>query len=469
MDNRVIKRSSLVDAAFDKWFTVNTLTGGTEALRDAGELFLPKHPKESHSNYSRRKNASFFVNFYYRTIQQAAGKIFQKDIVVTDAPQPIQDFIDNVDRTGQDLTQFSRKTFEDGVNYGSSYIVVDFPKVDPEATLADLNQQNARPYLVQVPTMDVLDIKYQIINNQSVMTLFRFKQKFIESDDNNFTEKVGTQVKVFRFEPSIGIVGFEVYRPVDGKDGDWYIHDAGTVSTSKIPVVPFITKRLEVGIGIPPLFDLGMINIQHWQSSSDQRNILTIARVPMLFAKKLGTYDQNGARREIEISPNTVIESDDENGDLRWVEHGGEAIEAGRNDLKDLEQYMSILGLELYMSERSGNVTATEKAINSAETNSILHSYAVSFRDCLESAFELVCEFYSIEMNFNIVINTEFSIPFKDFQDFSQLFELFKVGLLTGPELLAEAKRRNLLQYTFDENRQIINTPIGDTQDADQV
>jgi len=463
MDNKVIKRSSLVDTAFDKWYVVDCVTGGTEKMREAGETFLPKHPKESQSNYSRRKNASFFVNFYYRTIQQAAGKIFSKDVVVNDAPEMIQQFVDNVDRTGQDLTQFSRRLFEDGVNYGSSYLLVDFPKVDPEATLAELRQQNARPYFVQIPTTDVLDIKYEIINNTSVMTLFRYKQNYVESDNTNFSEVIGTQVKVFRYIQEADIVGFEVYREDPSNKNNWYIYDAGTISTSKIPVCPFVTKQYTVGIGIPPLYDLSMINIQHWQSSSDQRNILTIARVPMLFTKMLASYDQAGTRKEIEISPNTVIDSDNAEADARWIEHDGKAIEAGRNDLKDLEQYMSVLGLELYV-ERSGNITATEKAINSAETNSILHSYAVTFRDVLEQAFTLVCEYLDIPMTFQVVINTEFSIPFKDFQDFNQLFEMFKVGLLTGPELLMEAKRRNLLQYTFDENRQ-----IGDTNNADQV
>lgn len=465
MDNSVIKRSALVDDAYDDWSVVDTVTGGTQSMREAGETFLPKHPKESQANYTRRKNASFFVNFYNRTIKQAAGKVFSKDIVVNNAPPQIEEFSDNVDRMGQDITQFGRSWFEDGINFGSSYIVVDFPKLSPEATLADIAAQNARPYFVQIPTTDVLDIHYEIVNNVSVMTMFRFKQRYIESDPDTFTETIGIQVKVFRFDPEIGIVGFQVFRETQEK-GDWYVYDVGTISTSRIPVVPFVANFKYPGIGSPTLFDLAMINIQHWQSSSDQRNILTIARVPMLFTKKLVSYDANGARKEIEISPNTVIESDDENGDAKWIEHKGEAIAAGRNDLKDLEQYMSVLGLELYV-DRSGSMTATEKAINSAESNSILRSIAVTFRDAVESAYELVCEFYDIEMSFDVVINTEFSIPFKDFQDFSQLFEMYKVGLLTGTELLIEAKRRNLLQYTFDENR-IIQQPIGDTN-ADQV
>jgi hypothetical protein len=40
--------------------------------------------------------------------------------------------------------------------------------------------------------------------------------------------------------------------------------------------------RCAFGDGEPPLLDLAYLNVKHWQSQSDQDNILHIARVPIL-------------------------------------------------------------------------------------------------------------------------------------------------------------------------------------------
>ena len=112
----------------------------------------------------------------------------------------------------------------------------------------------------------------------------------------------------------------------------------------------------------PPLLDMAWLNLAHWQSASDQRHILHIARVPLLFGRNLQVPETG-----LDIGPNRLILSDDPSADLRFVEHSGAAIEAGRQDLRDLEEErMAILGLDL-IARRPGHMTATAKAIDAAQ------------------------------------------------------------------------------------------------------
>lgn len=90
------------------------------------------------------------------------------------------------------------------------------------------------------------------------------------------------------------------------------------------------------------LIDLAWLNLAHWQSASDQRHILHVARVPILFGRALQVADG-----EIEIGPNRLILADDPAAGLRFVEHFGTAIAAGRQDLVDLEDRMAVLGLDM--------------------------------------------------------------------------------------------------------------------------
>jgi hypothetical protein len=109
----------------------------------------------------------------------------------------------------------------------------------------------------------------------------------------------------------------------------------------------------------PPLLDLAFLNVKHWQSQSDQDNILHVARVPILAIIGADEDDQ------IKIGQQAVKVP--LNGDIKFVEHTGKAIEAGHDSLEKLELQMIQTGAELLVM-KPGQRTATESN-NEAEGN----------------------------------------------------------------------------------------------------
>jgi len=80
---------------------------------------------------------------------------------------------------------------------------------------------------------------------------------------------------------------FEVWQPVEvenagKKESVWQVVETGVNTLGKIPLVPFYALRTGFMQSRPPLLDLAYMNVEHWQSSSDQRSILHTARVPLL-------------------------------------------------------------------------------------------------------------------------------------------------------------------------------------------
>ena len=134
----------------------------------------------------------------------------------------------------------------------------------------------------------------------------------------------------------------------------------------------------------PPLSDLAWLNLAHWQSSSDQRHILHLARVPLLFGRNL----QIGAG-ELEIGPNRPILNDDPASELKFVEHSGAAIEAGRQDLIDLEDKMAVMELEMLSRPQAGPVTATARRLDAAQNHAALAGILQALRSGLNQAFML--------------------------------------------------------------------------------
>ena len=64
--------------------------------------------------------------------------------------------------------------------------------------------------------------------------------------------------------------------------------------------------------------ELGHLNVEHWQSSSDQQTILHVARVPLLFVI--------GVETPLTIGADSLITASNPGAELKFVEHSGAAI-----------------------------------------------------------------------------------------------------------------------------------------------
>src|SRR3546814_11327266 len=82
---------------------------------------------------------------------------------------------------------------------------------------------------------------------------------------------------------------WSLWRRADAvRDRPWRRHAGGETSFGPpgfgtLPLVTVYAERTGYLTARPPLLDLAWLNLAHWQSSSDQRHILHVARVPILF------------------------------------------------------------------------------------------------------------------------------------------------------------------------------------------
>src|SRR5262249_31977754 len=155
-------------------------------------------------------------------------------------------------------------------------------------------------------------------NGVETLTQVRIKECVTEPD-GEFAEKDVKQIK--ELEPG----RWRTFRK--GQDGKWTLHQHGTMSLNKVALAPVYINRTSLMCGAPPLEKLAELNVAHWQSSSDQRNILHVARVPILFGAGFGEDAQ------VTVGAATMMRSSDPNAKLSYVEHTGAAIGAGQAEI----------------------------------------------------------------------------------------------------------------------------------------
>jgi len=428
-----------VDAMRADWATVAPLMGGTKAMRAAGQSLLPRYPAEDADAYAMRLAQSTLLPVYAETVGNMTSRVFAEPLQLgDDVPPELAGWCDDVDRAGNDLNSWAVEWFRTGLAHGLCHALVEYPRADGVSTLADEQAAGLRPYAVLIKPEQVLGWRIE----GGMLSQFRYLET-IEEPDGEFGIELVDQVRVL--VPG----GWRVYRHADS---GWVVYDEGVTSLSTIPLVTFYTGRTGMLTAKPPLLDLAHLNVKHWQSQSDQDNILHVIRVPILARVGMeARYDAAGNQlpAEFKVGAGTLTDLPT-GGDLKYVEHTGAAVGAGRQALQDLLDEMRIAGAKLLARDKSQTKTATQASEEAAQELSPLARMAAQFADCLAQLLQLMADYRgmpdggTVEMrgNFDIDWAPEISVP--------QLLQMANAGKLSDETLFSEMQRRGIISDEHD-------------------
>lgn len=430
-----------------RWRMIDALLGGTETMRQARE-YLPQYDNETNKNYEARLARATLLNMTEQTLDTLAGKPFREAVVLgDDVPPELEEFCEDIDMQGSNLQAFCRAWFREGWAKGFSHVLVDHPT--PEAhsaadgtpvarTLADDRAEGLRPYWVHIKPECLIAAYSMVINGREVLTHVRIKE--------TTTERVGwEEVEVERvrvLEPG----SWQLWAP-DEKGEEWHLEDAGTTTLDYVPLVTFYAgKRCGLMECKPPLADLAYLNVEHWQSKSDQRNVLTVSRFPILAASGVPS------EQKVTIGPNNFLTTEDAQGKWYYVEHTGAAISAGQVDLESLEDQMATYGAE-YMRKKPGDETATGRALDSAESSSYLAATVRDFQDCVELAMQYTADWIGKDDGGSVKISDDVDLSEADSAELDTLQKTRAQKDISRKTYLDELQKRGVLSDDFDEEQ----------------
>lgn len=425
---------------------IRDLRGGVAQMRAMGRVYLPQETKESNEDYDNRLSRSWLFPGVNKAIEDVADRVFAREVRFGDDVNPrIADLEDDITADGRNLNNFARDFFEDGVEAGISFALVDMPRKDGTMTVAQERQAKMRPYVTLVRAEQVLGWKTERIGGKTVLSQVRIMETATEDGDDEFEQIEVPQVRVLQRQD--GLVWGRLYRQDDKKD--WHLFDTFSVAMEDISIVPLYTRRTGFFQGRPNFDGLADLNIAHWQSASDQRNILHFARVPILVALGMSAED-------FTLAVNSSIQTSrpKTEADVKWVEHEGKAIAAGRDDLKDLELRMQALGLEL-MIPKTGAPTATGEAIDAAKSQTPLAQMASNLKEALERILYLMALYSGEETSGTVNVNTDYGLSLLSQADLTVLLQAVNTGQISKHTFLKELVRRNVLMDDLDIDDEI--------------
>lgn len=452
------------------------LMGGTPAMRAAGVAYLPKFPDELPGTWEARLHQTFLYNGYRIAHEAMVGKAFAKPIKLRpDVPTVFRGgdekgkggWAEDVDLSGNHLDVFAQVAFADSLHPGLGYILTSFPSRPPELQNVRLSasQQithNLRPYFVYISAdEDMLGVDVKSINGKEQVRRIRFLRRTMVED--GWGQREEERVHVWELvddpgDPDTGregeglVVTSTIHKPPpDPKpDQDWDIESGPSIVRGyndaplrRIPISAFAAAEG------PFLDDLAWKNLEHWQSSSDQRNILHVARVMAMAVYGMSKKEFEDIR--VAWGPGSVycFPSPKTEAGMEFVTYEGD-VTIGERDLNHIEEQLVTLSLEPLLN-RPGNPTATAKALDQARANSRLLAAVRRFADCLELALEYaLVDYWGEDTGGSLQMNEDFGITISMREELRFLRESRlpdqkgQIAQISHEKYIEEGKRRGV-------------------------
>jgi hypothetical protein len=375
--------SSAYEDMLEHWHLIDALEGGTLAMRAGGEDWLPRETKESPAAYDARLERSVLFNGYSDTVSKTAARPFSKPVTLTgddNLPDQLAGIKNDADGEGTSLTQLGRELFREGLNRGVVHMIVDYPRLNGDETKAQEQESGARPTFVPLKTPSVIGWRSVTDGGVTRLTQLRISETGEEESGPYGTSTVN-RVRVWTETT------WELWRQHEKKMDSWTLEAFGDHSFGAIPLVTAYFKRTGFMTAKPPMEDLAWLNLAHWQSASDQRNILRFARTGLWFVKGMSKKDFEKVGG-LTLGPNQAFCIENADSDVKVVEHSGSSIEMGAKDVRDLEERMELMGLQPFV-RLSGYQTATGKAIDEGRNQTEVQAWARAIEQMLLDAYHL--------------------------------------------------------------------------------
>lgn len=455
---------------------VPTQSFAQQRLAEAQSPYLPKFPNEPVEEYDRRRSNAFLTNIYSDISTNLSGKPFAKECELDDdSKKTFEDLSENIDGLGNNLHVFSKEVFKSAMDKGLTWILVDYTKMPPNATLDDERKMGARPYWVNIPVERLLAVYSKFLNGVEIIFHARIEENTTELD--GYEEVVVNRVRVFNREPIIDeqgkVTGFHPAKwqlfeedvkedpTTKRKNVTWNVVDEGDVTIGFIPLVPVILgKREGTSWRVkPPLKDLAYMQVKLFQMENNLDCIKELTAFPMLAGDGISGEDKEGKKIKVPVGPRSVLfapmNGAGRAGTWHFIEPSGSSLTFLQTDIDKYKTEMRDLG---YQPLTTASLTVITTANISLKANSVLQSWALMLKDALEQAWKITCLWLKKDLQPVVNVHTDFDVDVDGASDMGELQSMEGAGVISKKTMFNEAKRRGKLSedLDFDEDQEQI-------------
>ncbi|GAA0766991.1 DUF4055 domain-containing protein [Brevundimonas olei] len=438
----ITEYSELFLSQHPAWKRTRDMIAGEDAVKAAGEAYLPRVHGQSDDSYKRYLKRVPFFPSTSRTSEGLLGLIFRVPPSLKH-PDGLKDVFSTVTPDGYNFEDLAREVTTDVLATGCSGLLVDAAASNTARNRLEAEKSGGRPFIARYAPESILTLETGVVNYRQVLNRVCLK----ESDN---------QVRELLLEDNIYKV--RVHTKKEGENEFTIAETIPTVKGQPLDYIPFYFVTA-TGRGYKPvkapLHDLAAHNVHIYNEQADAKNSRFYSSAPMLTIR--GNNLEDYKADDIVIAPGKVQLFEGHTAEtpieIKYVEFSGAGQQVLENAVSTAKQEAATLGSSILAAERSAVEAAETHAIRRASENSVVAAVARAISRKLTEAFQIVAEWHDGTKPDDIAfeLNTDFLPDAMDAQTATFIMGLWQAGGISRGSMWQVLKQGELLPSTFDE------------------
>jgi hypothetical protein len=460
------------DFALPGWLRARDVLAGEDAVKSAGEKYLPRLDSQSDEEFlAYRKRASFF-NATARSAEGFVGLIFRRPpfVKVPEVQSPrskvqspegnhltlpsppaeratpsgvsraLATFLNDADMLGTTLPGYAKNVVTEVVGIGRAGSLVDWEDVEKRA------------YVSLYSAEQILNWRIERVNGRNVATLIVLSETFADESKDDFEVNFQQQIRVLKLVPGEAIKDasgkrpfkyeVEIWRPKENKKKtnkiEWELFETKTPLRlgRPLPLIPFVfhgPRHSRPDVDKLPLADIIAVNLDHYRLDADYKHGLHFTALPTAW---VSGFDKSATLR---IGSSTAWVSETPGATAGYLEFTGQGLTSFERAMDRDERLMAVLGSRLLQDQKKVGETAEAIRLRQSGEDSALSVITTSVSESITQVLRWVYWWNSTELlpfglskaEVTVKLNTDFGIAGLSSADLQAIVGAWQSGAIS--------------------------------------
>lgn len=404
----------------ERWLVCRQVIEGEDVVKSAGDKYLPmatyKCKEEQRARYEAYKMRTPFIPFTYMAYQVQHAMVFRRTPTIVCS----EDFkksgsLENVDGKGNSFYQFASSAFDDLLQTGFGGVLLDMPQTGTNITVYEAEKKGVRPYLAYYPAESVINWRFDNSMGIKKLKLVVLKET-VDVVTDEFSVDSETRYRVLTINDS-GFYEQRIFTPVYriDRNGVKELIDFSAQSVEiiihgeHIDYIPFVLLPCDQP-DKPPLYDLAMMNIHHYQVMADYYNGLHKVTMPTGYITGYTPSRDAESGKDDEITLGGDVFITEENPDARFgmLSYAGEGMEHTKDGIDKIENLIAGIFMKSIAPDKKTSETAESAYVHRSGENARLATFARNVSEDLSWIITHYAEWNGYKERIEIHLNYDY-------------------------------------------------------------
>jgi hypothetical protein len=464
------------EAMSHAWSRARDVFAGEDAVKAAGEKYLPRLDGQSDSEYMAYRARASFFNATARTADGYLGLIFRRI--------PFIKLPDAGNALGRALKEFAQDADLVGTTIGSyaKNITAEVIAVGRVGTLIDWEAETEnRAFVSTYAAESILNWRVERIKGRNVPTLIVLHEAATVAGtaEDEFETASDEQIRVLKLvrDGNDTRCVVELWRPesegksqTHGKRGKqrakWKLVETRTPLRlgKPLPLIPFVfhgPRHSRADVDTLPLGDVIAVNLDHYRLNADYKHGVHFTALPTAWVSGF----QKGST--LRIGSSTAWVTEQTGATAGFLEFTGQGLMTFERAMDRDERLMALLGSRLLENNKKVGETAEAIELRQTGEHSILGNIALSVSDSLTQILRWVYWWNSTEESPDDIgadkvlleLNTDFSAKGLEPQEIQAVVAAWQAGAISRDTMTELFRRGEVLPdgRSIEEEKKLIS------------